>query len=61
MNYSDTNTIISRSLHNEYETKFSSANDSNVGKQEHGRLLKLTTALATVFTATFFITQLVLF
>ncbi|MFK7803726.1 MAG: hypothetical protein AB8G95_18985 [Anaerolineae bacterium] len=61
MNYSDTNTIISRSLHNEYESKFSSASTSNAIKQGRGRFLKLTAALATIFTATFFIVQFFLF
>ena len=60
MNYSDTNTIISQSLHSEYESKFSSASASDVSNsQARDRFIKFTTALATMFTAVFFISQIV--
>lgn len=60
MNYSDTNTIISQSLHSEYESKFSSVGASEASNyQVRGRFIKFTTALATMSTAVFLITQLV--
>ena len=58
MNYSDRNTLIGKSLHNEYESTFG-AIDKSAAPRSQGAFVKLTTALATLFVAAVFITQFV--
>lgn len=58
MNYSDSNTLIGQSLHSEYENKFASMGESDAPRGQ-GAFVKLTTVLATLCSAAFFITQLI--
>ena len=58
MNYSDSKTLIGKSLHSEYESKFGSAGESDAPRGQ-GAIVKLTTVLATLFVAAIFITQVV--
>lgn len=58
MNYLDSNTLISQSLHNEYESKFGSANEVDAPRGQ-GAFIKLATVMATLFAAVIVVTQLV--